>query len=179
MKKLLLLSFAALLIAGNCYAQTPPRAASTQTWTFGEQVWSDAIRMPRCDKSDFIESYTFPDCRSYTDGNSTWYYYNWAYVEVNKKWLCPAPWRVPTKDDFEVLIGNTTPNSLIEAWGLPGIVYFDYKDEMRMLYVEERGRNWSMTDYSYWESYAIEWGEEGLQVRALGKMRGLQVRCVR
>jgi hypothetical protein len=45
-----------LLLPLAGYAQTTPRyAASTQTWTFGEQIWSDAIHIPECNKTDFIE----------------------------------------------------------------------------------------------------------------------------
>jgi hypothetical protein len=50
----------------SCYAQnTPPYAASAQTWTFGNQTWSDAIHMPGCNKESLIDLYD-PDCCSYT-----------------------------------------------------------------------------------------------------------------
>jgi uncharacterized protein (TIGR02145 family) len=118
MKKFLLLSFAALLLAGNCPAQTPPHSASTQTWTFGNQVWSDAIQIPECNKTDFTESDETPDCLSYTFVETIRYYYNWSYVNANKNTLCPAPWRVPTLEDFEVLLQHTTTTTLMDAWKL-------------------------------------------------------------
>jgi hypothetical protein len=84
------------------YAQSTPRyAASTRTWTFGNQTWSDAIRMPECNKTDFTASYTDPHCRSYTEDGTTWYYYNWPYVDKNKAKMCPSPWRVPARSDIE------------------------------------------------------------------------------
>jgi hypothetical protein len=125
MKKILLLSFAALLFAGNCHAQveTPPHAASTRTWTFGGLVWSDAIQIPACNKTDFKDSNTSPDCRSYAGGSETWYYYNWAYVKKNQNTLCPAPWRVPSEGDFGR--GNLQSNVHIvfNPPRFPGIIY--------------------------------------------------------
>jgi hypothetical protein len=54
------------------YAQNTPRyAASTTTWKYGEQTWSDAIQVPECDKEDFEASST-PQCRSYTKDGTTW-----------------------------------------------------------------------------------------------------------
>jgi uncharacterized protein (TIGR02145 family) len=79
---------------------TPPYAASTQTWTVGNQMWSDAIHVPDCNKSSFTTSNTEPHCRSYTSGTNTWYYYNWAYVNSRAALLCPSPWRAPTAEDF-------------------------------------------------------------------------------
>ena len=79
------------------YAQTtPPYAASTKTWTFGEQTWSDAIHIPECNKSSFTERYYETQCRSYTQGANTWYYYNWLYVNKHAARLCHSPWRVPS-----------------------------------------------------------------------------------
>jgi hypothetical protein len=101
MKKILLLSLAFLFITGRCNAQVkpPPHAASTKTWTFGSKTWSDAIRIPACDKASFTDSEDTPDCRSYAIGGETGYYYNWAYVDAKKRSMCPVPWRVPSADD--------------------------------------------------------------------------------
>lgn len=79
----------------------PPYAASAKTWVFGEQVWSDAIRLPECNKEDFDDSYDQPQCRSYSEGANTWFYYNWPFVNQRAYALCPTPWRVPTADDLE------------------------------------------------------------------------------
>jgi uncharacterized protein (TIGR02145 family) len=82
---------------------TPPYAASTKTWTVGNQIWSDVINVPECDHDAFTNSTTDPYCRSYSIDGIKWYYYNWVYVNKNLKTLCPAQWRVPTTDDFTVL----------------------------------------------------------------------------
>jgi hypothetical protein len=94
----------------------PPYAASTQTWKFGGQKWSDAIHMPGCDKTSFNQSTTEPDCRSYSSNGNTWYYYNWPYVAANASTLCPAPWRVPSMRDFQTLANNASRVQLMTAW---------------------------------------------------------------
>jgi uncharacterized protein (TIGR02145 family) len=92
---------------GRLY-NTPPYAASTQTWTIvhqtGNQTWSDVINIPECNKQgthscDIYE----PICRSYTANGITSYYYNWQYVTENYNKLCPMPWRVPSAADFVAL----------------------------------------------------------------------------
>jgi hypothetical protein len=100
---------------------TPLYAASTQTWVMGDQIWSDAIQIPECNKASFYESNDTPQCRSYTEGK-TWYYYNWAYVDQYAATLCPSPWRVPTKSDFESLKTNPTVSLLFNDWGTGGEV---------------------------------------------------------
>ena len=95
----------------------PETAISTKTWTVGDQVWSDYI--------------------AYDDGTTTWgdvtvgagtsgegkykkhndedyYMYNWYYVANHQSDLCPAQWRVPTKQDIEDLdeaLGGLAINS--------------------------------------------------------------------
>jgi hypothetical protein len=99
---------------------TPPFAASAKTWAFSNQTWSDAIHIPKCNKETFEGSYPAPACRSYTEGQKTWYYYNWPYVNENKTMLCPSPWRVPSKADIETLASNTNETALADAWGYGG-----------------------------------------------------------
>jgi uncharacterized protein (TIGR02145 family) len=126
MKKHLFLMIAAATMVAfvgcdkNENVATPPLIASTQTWTFGDQTWSDAIQCPECNKETFEDSYTNPQYRSYTEDGKTWYYYNWAYVDANREEMCPSPWRVPTKEDFDVLVSNTTHSVLISTWGYGG-----------------------------------------------------------
>ncbi|MDR3350864.1 MAG: fibrobacter succinogenes major paralogous domain-containing protein [Prevotellaceae bacterium] len=108
------------------YAQTtPPYAANTRTWTFGKQKWSGAIQIPACNKETFENSDVDPQCRSYTQNGKTYYYYNWPYVEEFATVMCPAPWHVPTYDDFNLLINvYTTSKELIKQWGLSGNISF-------------------------------------------------------
>lgn len=100
----------------------PPYAASTQTWVFGSQTWSDAINIPECNKNSFEDSYTKPQCRSYSRGGKTWYYYNWAYVNRHAAELCPSPWRVPSREDFKALYAYAKDTRMSDAWGLSGLI---------------------------------------------------------
>jgi uncharacterized protein (TIGR02145 family) len=137
---------------------TPPNAASTQTWVFGDQTWSDAIHIPNCNKSSFVDSYTDPQCRSYTENSTTWYYYNWPYVNVNAVALCPSPWRVPLQSDFGTLVstlgGNTQSarDALIAAWGFTGYALGN------SVYKESDGTTyWSATGYDGDEAYTLSY----------------------
>jgi hypothetical protein len=161
------------------YAQTTPRyAASTKTWTFGEQTWSDAIRIPECNKSSFADSNTDPQCRSYTQDGKTWYYYNWPYVNKHAARLCPSPWRVPTATDFETLSGYTDVSALSDAWGYGGIT-----NSTSVYGTGSAIRYWSSQEFSsftngayYLHSYTD--GSVGLLYDGL-KRYGFQVRCVK
>jgi hypothetical protein len=118
-----------LMLCGVCcaYAQnTPPHAASTRTWSVGIQTWSDAIHIPDCNKMNEMNSLTVPQCRSYTEGANTWYYYNWPYVIANADLLCPIPWHVPTSSDLDILRrGKYTALELAITWGLNGYMSND------------------------------------------------------
>jgi hypothetical protein len=174
MKKIFLLSFAFLLIAGNSHAQTPPHAASTQTWTFGNQVWSDAIRIPDCNKTNFTASDDLPDCRSYTEGTKTWYYYNWAYVNAYKYTLCPKPWHVPSRQEFDVLTTIAGSGDLIRFWGLTGEAYGG-----DVYYVEDAAKYWSSTPNGSADAYNLYYHYGYHDVSYVTKENGFPVRCVR
>jgi uncharacterized protein (TIGR02145 family) len=157
---------------------TPTYAASTQTWTFGSSplVWSDAIQIPNCNKTSFTNSTDDPQCRSYTDGESnTWYYYNWAYVSTNAATLCPAPWRVPTREDFVALMAATSSAELVDDWGYGG-----FADGSNVNEVDSFGYFWSSKEdrsnsgYLYYGS-----GNGNLGTFYRDKHLGYQVRCVK
>jgi hypothetical protein len=155
---------------------TPPYAASAQTWTFGNQTWSDAIRCPECNKETFERSSNLdPLCRSYTADGKTWYYYNFDYVYFNKSALCPSPWRVPAKEDFETLVGNTDNSTLINAWGYGGLAYKSFVTYMGSAFY------WSSTEYIgsqvFYLTYSSGYGDLGVSV-TYGEY-GHQIRCVK
>jgi hypothetical protein len=105
-------------------SSAPPHAESGSTWmwVFGNQVWSNAIHMPECNHEGFFETDSDPYCcnHNYTEDGKTLYYYNWLYVNKYKAKMCPSPWRVPTKSDFETLLNNTDYTALSNAWGYYG-----------------------------------------------------------
>ena len=152
------------------YAQnTPPHAASAKTWTFGGLTWSDAIRIPGCNKNTFTNSYTEPQCRSY----NRWYYYNWTYVNEHAAQLCPTPWRVPAKPDFEVLVAHAPETTLYAAWGYGG-----FADDNSMYYQGSGGYYWSSTEYSGEYAYFMRFSKSFTGRKTTYKIYGYQVRCV-
>jgi hypothetical protein len=157
--------------------KTPPYAASTQTYEFGDQIWSDAIQCPECNKESFSNSETEPQCRSYTEGGNTWYYYNWAYVSQHAERLCPSPWRVPTESDLETLFDVTDYTTLISAWGNS---FGGYCSNNGSLYMQGKNTSyWSSTEYSDY-IYNLYYDSSGNLGYSFGiKSYGSQVRCVR
>jgi len=105
--------------------------ATDQTWTVGNQTWSDAVTVTNCDKVNFYggSSSNFnADCRSNPGFPGD--LFSWCAVIRFQAELCPAPWRVPTIQDFRSLDiafggnGNnrTDLNAIIRYvsdWGLP------------------------------------------------------------
>jgi uncharacterized protein (TIGR02145 family) len=91
--------------------QTPPHARTATTWVVeiaggAKQIWSDDINVPECDKTTYnggnIMQGFQADCRNV--GNAAYsFIYSWPYVEQNAATLCPAPWSVPSQDDFIAL----------------------------------------------------------------------------
>jgi hypothetical protein len=158
----------------------PPDAASTQTWTFGEQTWSDLIQISACNKPGFTLSNDNTSCRSDKSGKdgTLRYYYNWAYVLANAATLCPGPvWRVPSDADFKSLVATpgVTYSSLANAWGLGG-----YVGQTGMEHVDDYGALGStvtQTYNTYWGLYyyAGRAPYAGTSVLYLGQ----QVRCVK
>jgi len=87
-----------------------PYFATNQTWQVGEQLWSDAVRAPGCELRDTaFDGGTDPpgfnaDCRSSIDNpNFSGHFFTWCMVMRFADVLCPAPWRVPTTEDFAAL----------------------------------------------------------------------------
>jgi hypothetical protein len=190
MKKLLSpLLFSAVIVLAGCEkddetekiedSPTPALAASTQTWTFGKQIWSDVIHCPDCDKETFENSDTKPDCRSYTDTESgkTFYYYNWTYVSQNATTLCPPPWRVPTVQDFKTLTNNATSATLHTEWGYGGFAF----GSPPMTNTSTSAYYWSSTQNSSNTNYVhyLYYNSSNLSVISTFKNSGFQVRCVR
>jgi hypothetical protein len=152
---------------------TLPNAASTQTWAYGNQTWSDAIHIPACNKASFTNSDTDPVCRSYTEGGKTWYYYNWAYVNQNATTLCPSPWRVPSQTDFNTLVNATNRTTLIAAWGYGG-----FASGSSVTGVNSGTPYWSTSECVDYYAYALLTASGSLSVACYYPYYGLQVRCV-
>jgi len=78
--------------------------ATSKTWKVDNQEWSDAVTATKCQKETFFgmsSGKNNADCR--TNPNYSGDLFSWCAVYLFQKQLCPAPWRVPTKDDFVAL----------------------------------------------------------------------------
>jgi hypothetical protein len=157
---------------------TPSCAASTRTWVFASRTWSDAINCSECNKSTFENSYTTPQCRSYTEDGKTWYYYNWIYVNQKATTLCPPPWRVPSQSDFSALVSYTSLSDLQSAWDpRGGVMYGGGTNDgigASNIYFSSTTSS-DNSNYAHFMSYT----ETVRNTATVGKIVGLQVRCVR
>jgi hypothetical protein len=153
--------------------KVPCHAASTNTWSYGSQTWSDAIHIPTCNKTSFTNR-DDPQCRSYSESGNTWYYYNWPYVNQNAATLCPSPWRVPTQSDFSTLVNNTNYSTLINAWGYGGYAQGSSMSNTSFAYYWSSTQNG--TNYAYYLFYFS--GDLFVSSNAY-KYFGFQVRCVK
>ena len=98
----------------NCNNNVPGWGSSLGTITRGSettissngitQIWSDAISTTACNKQTFVgggeggETIYYADCRSNPDHPGD--LFSWCAVIRFQDEFCPAPWRVPTREDF-------------------------------------------------------------------------------
>jgi hypothetical protein len=174
MKKLLTI----ILLCGVCYGyaqDTPPYAASTKTWKFGGQTWSDHINMPECNKTSFDggdDNAPKADCRN----NPGYYYlYSWEYVRLHAAILCPSPWRVPSFGDIPLLLPDSAYKP--EVWG------YSYSGACTLQgQLQEQGsfaHYW--TSDVYGEKTAVSWAlsRDDITMRSPNRTSGRAVRCVK
>jgi uncharacterized protein (TIGR02145 family) len=171
----------------------PFYAASTQTWTVGDQTWSDVIQVPECNKEEYpIDPYT-PHCRKVSDQLGTTYLYNWAYVNLNAAQVCPAPWRVPTSMDFmnlDMTLGGSGDNRADEntnwvreqylgTWG--GIFGGFINSYGTLANREGAGYYWSSTSSSGISAYGLAFVVTGVVYPKVNSMKeyGIALRCVK
>jgi hypothetical protein len=179
MKKTLTILMLCGVVGG--YAQTtPPYAASTKTWVIGEQTWSDHINVPECNKTSF-ESGTIENPKADCRNNSNYYYlYSWEYVRRNASTLCPAPWRVPTKDSFIKLAAalSSGDKNVISDWG--AVLGGTSNGSGTLYYQGLSSYYWSSSAYS--STYGYYASVESNYFRPQGyayKRFGFSLRCVR
>jgi uncharacterized protein (TIGR02145 family) len=104
-------------------------------WTVGNQIWSDMVMASRCKKNDFDGGPEGPykvDCRQSGGFGDL---FTWEAVNSHSSELCPAGWRIPTRDDIfdlDVALGGSG------SGGTGGAV--DY--------------------YNVWQKYLSEWGAQ-------------------
>jgi hypothetical protein len=146
---------------------------SSSTWSYGGLTWSDQVNVAACNKTTFTNNLTEPQCRSYTVDGVLIYYYNWPYVNANKSAMCPSPWRVPTRNDFDVLISTTPRYTLIDQWGYGG------RANSNSIELTNYGHYMSSTEYDDFNVFTMFYGYYNEGVGYEGKTFGMQVRCVK
>ena len=152
----------------------PPAAASTQTWTYGQQVWSDRITAD-------VTNCTNTNTLSTSDVNATEYkvynnryYYTWTCAYNNRDVFCPSPWRLPTRTDFTTLMGAVSSSTLVSDWGFGG-----YASGSNMANAITLGSYWSYTENNASTVYRLYYSSGTMDQLPGNKFFGLQVRCVK
>ncbi|MDR0729894.1 MAG: DUF1566 domain-containing protein [Prevotellaceae bacterium] len=146
-------------------------------------VWSEPIRIAACDKTVWTAHSTAPMCRSDAYNGIKYYYYNWPYMDTNKKTMCPSPWRVPDADDFDALLnclgtspanGVYYPESSTWCGALAGFIY-----DSSLRYGGLRGLYWSSTESENDTAYSLDFTTSSASMNRNLKTFGMQIRCVR
>ena len=93
------------------------RFLTPELFVTGNLTWSDVVVADACDKTTYYaanpaaagitQGYFMSDCRTASplhggvgEGIS---FFSWCAVMMHREVLCPAPWRVPTREDFQAL----------------------------------------------------------------------------
>ena len=168
--------------------------ATNQQWTISgngiTQIWSDAVTATNCQKTswngvwgvDHLPMFD-SDCRS--NPNQKGDLFSWCAVVRFQDQLCPAPWRVPTQQDFINLdralggTGNanstntTLFNRYLNDWG-----GWRYEGNINI----QTAFYWSSTQYNAQQAYNLRLvsSTEHTNPQYLNnKQDGLSLRCVR
>jgi uncharacterized protein (TIGR02145 family) len=162
---------------------TPPPNTGTTVYTCGKQIWSGPVKIAACRNSKYTEDNSTPQCTSSTANQIDYYYYNWVYAYNNRTNMCPAPWRVPTDNDFEDLttcLGTSKIKDVYypetSQWG--GTLGGLFKDG-RVQAVNTGGYYWSSQQYgSGVNAYYLKFDSGEVKILPNAKSMGFQVRCV-
>jgi len=167
---------------------------TNQIWTIPaangapKQEWSDVVMASGAKKDNFNGDVA--DCRQNLTGYGD--LFSWYAVDTYKNQLCPPPWRVPTKDDFNNLdkamcnkngFGRTDLTDIAKYLGLWGGAFggFCYRDGG--LYGQGSCASyWSATNNGTTLAHALEFtiaGQFRPETYMMPKNLGRQLRCVR
>jgi len=169
--------------------------ASNQTWTIGNQTWSDAVTATACQKETFNggcrKTLNFSaDCRSNPGFPGD--FFSWCAIVRFAVDFCPYPWRVPTREDFITLdriLGGTgifrntrSPRSIrnhfINRWG-GAFGGFCYSDDL-LLNRGSWGLYWTLSEQSADQGFGLFFDTRGniIPQNSANKGSGLALRCV-
>jgi len=172
--------------------------ATDNTWTVGSQVWSDVVTATSCQKNTYnggdnprVAPFN-ADCRSNSEGYpGDWF--SWCAVVRFQHQLCPAPWRVPTMQDFVNLdiffggIGNfqtnpTLVNRYLHDWGATLLGSINV-DQVPHEDIGTGSHHWALSDHNMELAFRLlilTSTINNVNPRATAfKSLGLALRCVR
>jgi predicted secreted protein len=154
---------------------TSPIAASTQTWVFGSQTWSDRIvaSPSNCTQTDVLSTSDYSATQYKIYGGR--YYYTWQCAYNNRASFCPSPWRMPSSTDFDTLFRSADYETLEDAWGLSSF-YYDESSHSSF-----GGTSlWGSEDFNTMTALSFFYNRGIVAVAwATSKYSGLEVRCVK
>jgi len=204
-----------VVMLNRCNVNTPNWGNSLGTVTRGgertisgndiTQIWSDVVTATSCQKETYAGGANGnfnADCRSSPDFSGD--LFSWCAVVRFQDELCPAPWRVPTKEDFINLDKAMGGSGAREQWSsglrdnyinIWGGAYSDHCNPEGVLSTT-RGGNLSWGNAFYWsQAEDYEWTDYAyfllfdsagntllppqLPHRLYRKSFGFRLRCVR
>jgi len=175
--------------------------ASDREWTIEgngiTQIWSDAVQATGCNKTEFRGDFEnrvwFVDCRSNPDHSGD--FFSWCLVDHFASELCPAPWRVPSAEDFcnldRILFNHqacrthtTTPENMIATyinrWG--GAFGGATGSRGTLFFQDVKAYYWSISEHDKNYAFYLDYDMHGRiqpQCLANAKSLGFSLRCVR
>ena len=172
--------------------------ASDRTWMIDTRIWSDAVTATNCDKTSFNTvcrscennlSYN-ADCRSNPDYPGD--LFSWCAVFRFQDELCPAPWRVPTREDF-ISLNRTLRDTIVNFRPKNPEIRDKYLNDWGGVYgggcflggrLYDQGTHalyWSQSENNPDHGYRLFFAENGVVYSAVGyfKRNGFALRCVR
>jgi len=162
--------------------------ASTNTWTVGSLVWSDVVQASNCNKPAFNGGSNQPflsDCRSNPDHPGD--LFSWCAAVKFRDTLCPAPWRLPTREDFmnlDMTLGGTGNNGQVNPayTGSWGFAFGGYRNPTNQSFSQGTGAlYWARTEFTKTRGYyfMLSSDDRVSPQETFDKGFGLAVRCVR
>jgi uncharacterized protein (TIGR02145 family) len=197
-------SGAHLVLLGGCtYPNSYPWGAnlgtvsfaSTNTWPVGSLIWSDVVQTDSCrNKTTFNGGSNQPflsDCRSNPGYPGD--LFSWCAAVKFRDTLCPAPWRLPTRQDFIDLdralggngnngqINSTLLGRYVSEWGA---TFGGYRSPTNQLINQgTRALYWARTEFNKTRGYYLMLSSDNdnrvSPQETIDKGFGLSVRCVR
>ena len=174
--------------------------ATDQTWIVGNQIWSDAVQASNCSEKttyeggfSFFEGNRFSgnyksDCRSNPGQKGD--LFSWCAVARFKEILCPAPWRVPTREDFEALdiaLGGTGDDDFQRDTNLVNLYLNRWGGTFSGVHMRDNltgqgstARYWSLSETDAHLAFHLFLSSTGVNSQMSGhKHFALSLRCVR